>query len=97
MGGGRRPRATVRPTCAACAQGWQIGHLHVVTKNAELVLKELGPAGRKAVPGHGEIELAPVKMYRTTGDEQYFALARFFLDERGRPHDTQLYDTGRHP
>jgi len=65
--------------------------LRVATKNAELVLKEFGPAGRKAVPGHEEIELALVKLYRATGDERYFTLARFFLDQRGRPHDTQPY------
>ncbi len=68
--------------------------LKVATKNAALVSREFGPNARKAVPGHEEIELALVKLFRLTGDEKYFALARFFLEERGHPHDTQLYPAG---
>ena len=34
-------------------------------------------------PGHQEIELALVKLYRTTGEERYLALSKFFIDERG--------------
>jgi DUF1680 family protein len=36
-----------------------------------------------ATPGHPEIELALVKLYRHTGEERYLALARHFLDKRG--------------
>jgi DUF1680 family protein len=65
--------------------------MSVATKNFELVNREFGPNARKAAPGHEEIELALVKLYRLTGDERYFNLARFFLDQRGRRHDTQPY------
>ncbi len=34
-------------------------------------------------PGHEEIELALVKLYKCTGDEKYLTLAEFFIDERG--------------
>ena len=34
--------------------------------------------------GHEEIELALVKLYRTTGEKKYLNLARYFIDERGR-------------
>lgn len=36
-----------------------------------------------ATPGHEEIELALVKLYRCTGEERYLRLARWFLDQRG--------------
>ncbi|MHC4540259.1 MAG: glycoside hydrolase family 127 protein [Planctomycetota bacterium] len=45
-----------------------------------------GPGKRYDVPGHEEIELALVKLYRATGERRYLALSRFFLDERGRAH-----------
>lgn len=38
-------------------------------------------------PGHEEIELALIKLYRYTEDQQYLDLARYFIEERGRtPH-----------
>ena len=35
-------------------------------------------------PGHEEIELALVRMYRYTGKQKYLELSRFFIDQRGR-------------
>lgn len=35
-------------------------------------------------PGHEEIELALVKLYRLTGEERYLELSKFFIDERGK-------------
>ena len=35
-------------------------------------------------PGHPEIELALVKLYRLTGDEKHLRLAEYFIRERGR-------------
>lgn len=45
-------------------------------------------------PGHEEIELALFKMYRTTGKRKFFELARFFLENRGQPGNTekQIFD-----
>lgn len=34
-------------------------------------------------PGHEEIELALVKMYRYTGKKKYLELSQFFIDQRG--------------
>ena len=36
-------------------------------------------------PGHPEIELALLRLYDYTGDSKHFALASFFLIERGNP------------
>lgn len=35
-------------------------------------------------PGHEEIELALVKLYRCTGEHRFLDLAKFFIDERGK-------------
>ncbi len=56
--------------------------LEVAIKNANLVKSVFGPNGRKAVPGHEEIELALVKLAGATGDRSYLELARFFVDQR---------------
>lgn len=41
------------------------------------------------VPGHPEVELALLKMYRATGEEKCLELAEYFIDQRGR--DTDFY------
>ncbi len=48
-----------------------------------------GPGKRYDVPGHEEVELALVKLYRATGEKRYLDLSRFFLDERGYAHGTE--------
>lgn len=58
--------------------------LDVALKSADLVIREFGPAKRRAVPGHQEIEIGLVKLFRTTGDRKYLEQAFFFLDQRGR-------------
>ena len=46
-----------------------------------------GPVQKRGYPGHQEIELALVKLYRLTGDRRRLDLAAYFIDERGRqPH-----------
>ncbi len=65
--------------------------LDVAIKAADLVDRTFGLDGRHEVPGHQEIEIGLVKLYRETGDERYLRLAKFFLDERGRADHHQLY------
>ena len=46
-------------------------------------------------PGHPEIELALVKLYRFTGEKRYLELAKFFVDNHGTRDDEKrekLYD-----
>ncbi|AZN42794.1 glycoside hydrolase family 127 protein [Paenibacillus albus] len=45
-----------------------------------------GPGKRHWAEGHEEIELALVKLYRTTGEERYWKLALWLLEERGHGH-----------
>ncbi len=57
--------------------------LEIATKSADLLDKTFGPCKNESAPGHQEIELALVRLYRTTGNEKYLELAKFFLDIRG--------------
>jgi DUF1680 family protein len=43
-----------------------------------------GPGQKRGYPGHQEIELALVKLFRLTGDRRRLDLASYFIDERGR-------------
>jgi DUF1680 family protein len=65
--------------------------LNIALKNAELVNSVFGPGKRQDTPGHQEIEIGLVKLYRATGNRTYLDLAEFFLDQRGRPHASLPY------
>jgi hypothetical protein len=70
--------------------------LDVALKNADLVARTFGPeAGkRQGFPGHQEIELALVKLYRLTGKAAYLDLAKYFLDQRGHGVELRQYPPG---
>ena len=65
--------------------------LDVAIRNADLICSVFNLQGRRAVPGHQEIEIGLVKMYRTTGNRKYLDQARFFLDQRGKADGHTLY------
>lgn len=67
--------------------------LDVAVKNADYLVKTFGPeAGQRIdVPGHQEIEIGLVKLYRVTGEEKYLQLAKFFIDMRGRADKRKIY------
>ena len=65
--------------------------LDVAIKNADLVASVFGPGKNQGVPGHQEIELGLVKLYRTTGRQDYLNLAKFFVDQRGNAKGHTLY------
>lgn len=58
--------------------------LDVAIKFADHIARVFGPWGREGTPGHPEIEMALVELYRETNDKKYLELARFFIDERGK-------------
>jgi DUF1680 family protein len=58
--------------------------LAVAVKSADLVAREFGPGKRTNPPGHEEIEIGLVKLYRATGKMKYLDLAKFFIDARGK-------------
>ncbi|MCB2220456.1 MAG: glycoside hydrolase family 127 protein [Bacteroidetes bacterium] len=57
--------------------------LDIAIKNANLIDREFGWGKIEKYPGHQEIEIGLVKLYRVTGDKRYLELAKFFLDVRG--------------
>ncbi len=63
--------------------------LNVLTRYADHINERFGPGeGQKhGYPGHPELELALVRLAHQTGDERYFNLSKYFVDERGQqPH-----------
>ena len=57
--------------------------LDVATKFADHFASLFGPEKRHWVTGHQELELALVKLYNTTNNKKYLALADWLLSERG--------------
>ncbi|MGI4834345.1 MAG: glycoside hydrolase family 127 protein [Janthinobacterium lividum] len=58
--------------------------LNIALKNADLVCAVFGPGKRSVAPGHEIVEMGLVKLYRVTGQPQYLATAKFFLEARGQ-------------
>ena len=60
--------------------------LKVMCKYADLIDKTFGVKRnqKKGYPGHQELELALVKLYKVTGEKRYLYLSKFFLMERGK-------------
>jgi len=58
--------------------------LDVATRYANHIDSVFGPGKRDWVPGHEEVELALVKLYRATSDERFLKLSQWLLEERGR-------------
>lgn len=58
--------------------------LDVAIRHADHVDATFGPGKQDGEPGHEEIELGLVKLYRITGEKRYLKLAQYFLDQRGR-------------
>lgn len=65
--------------------------LDVAIKNADLIEHVFGPGKNMGVPGHQEIEIGLVKLFRVTEEQKYLDLAKFFVDQRGnaRGHELQ--------
>ena len=59
--------------------------LDAMCRYADLIAAKFGraPGQMRGYPGHEELELALVKLYRATGEKRYLELAKYFIDERG--------------
>lgn len=78
---------------AACAYYEATGKkklLDVMEKNAEHIYKHFITEKNEGAPGHPEVELALMKMYRTTGNKKWLQLAEHFINERGE--DPYFYE-----
>lgn len=65
--------------------------LDIAVKNAGLLVRTFGPDKIRNTPGHQEIEIGLVKLYRVTGDKKYLKLAQYFLDQRGKDLELKIY------
>ncbi len=61
--------------------------LDVAVRYADYIASVFGsePGKRRGYCGHPEIELALVRLAQATGESRHLDLARYFVDERGRP------------
>jgi DUF1680 family protein len=59
--------------------------LNIAAKNADLICQVFGKEKGKihGYPGHQEVELGLIKLYRITGKERYLDTANYFIRERG--------------
>ena len=57
--------------------------LDVMIRNAEYLYQRFVVEGQPGYPGHPEVELALLKLYRVTGNEHCLKLAEHFIDVRG--------------
>ncbi|MBE6561711.1 MAG: glycoside hydrolase family 127 protein [Ruminococcaceae bacterium] len=74
--------------------------LDAMCRCADLIAEEFMEKDSAAfvTPGHEEIELALIKLYRATGVEKYRDLAKFFIDQRGNnDKDRPLSDAYKNP
>lgn len=68
--------------------------LDVAIKCADNIDSVFGPAPKRmGYPGHPEIELALIKLWQATGNERYFKLAQFFVENRGRKFFAEEHKT----
>ncbi len=67
--------------------------LTVAIRFADCIDSVFGPGKRMGYPGHPEIELALVKLWRATGERRYFNLAQFFIENRGTRFFAQEHQT----
>lgn len=59
--------------------------VEIMMRYVDYIDSIMGPEEHKmhTYPGHEEIELALVKLYRVTDEERYLKLSQYFIDERG--------------
>ncbi len=61
--------------------------LHVMERCADHIIGRFGEDKEHGIPGHQEVEIGLMRLYRVTGKEKYKDMARFFLEERGKNPD----------
>jgi len=58
--------------------------LDIVIKSADLLVRDFSAAGPQGTPGHQEIEIALIRLYRATQNHKYLDLAEHFIEQRGQ-------------
>lgn len=70
--------------------------LDCMCRFADLICDTFGPEEGKihGYPGHQEVEIGLVKLYRLTGERRYLDLAKYFIDARGVGENYFLKEIG---
>ena len=76
--------------------------LDIMCRYVDQIEQIFGPGEyqKHGYPGHQEIELALVKLYRLTGEKRFLKLAQYFINERGKqPYyfDLEARERGEDP
>ena len=58
--------------------------LDTAIRFADHIVNRFGPGREEGVPGHPEIEMAFVELYRVTRDKKYLEISKAFIDKRGK-------------
>jgi len=69
--------------------------LGIMTRMADHIYKRFVEEGAEGYPGHPEVELALMRLYRCTHNGRYKALARHFVDVRGVDSDYFIRESER--
>ena len=69
--------------------------LSVMKKNGDLLYRIFVEEGHEGYPGHPEVELALMRLWRATGDEKYKALAEHFINVRGVDSDFYIKEVNQ--
>lgn len=69
--------------------------LKVMERVAACIDAHIGPEEGKihGVPGHEEVEIGLLRMYRVTGNPDHLRLAKYFIDQRGQDPDFFIKET----
>lgn len=73
--------------------------LDIAIKSADLICDEFGEGKIMNYPGHQEVEIGLIKLYRITKNDRYLEQAKFFLEMRGNPDigNPKKYDQSHLP
>ena len=69
--------------------------LNVVRRFAACIGRKYGPGKERGCPGHEIAEMALMRLYEETGEEEWRDLSRFFLDVRGTEPSTFALEENR--
>lgn len=82
----------IEAACARHESGGDDRLLGVARRLANHIVSVFGPGRNQGMPGHEEIELSLIRLYRATGNREYLDMADFFITRRGtsRSHTIEL-------
>ena len=69
--------------------------LSVMKRNGDLLYRHFVEEGHEGYPGHPEVELALMRLWRASGDDKYKTLAEHFINVRGVDSDFYIREVSQ--